>query len=200
MKFIPSFRKQLAMVTVLITLLSLTDEANAQRLPYPPGLHNYYSLGINLPVAATGTFNVDASMAIGTQWTAHLPLFYNPFTYSNNKKYKNISAMPGLRYWFRRSYDPGFFMGMNYIFSRYNFSGIFKSKYRYDGVANGLGASLGYALQLGRHWNLELEAGAGIVRYKHEKYKCIRCGEDLGKEKGYYITPNKTALGIVYKF
>lgn len=187
-------------IGILVLFITCFFSQRLEAQIYPPGLNKFYSLGLNLPVAATGTFNVDASIAVGTKWTAHLPLFYNPFTFSNNKKYKNFTAMPGIRYWTKRAYDPGFFFGGNYIFSRYNFSGIFGSEHRYDGRAFGLGASVGYAMQLGTHWNLEIEAGLGVVNYNHDKYKCIRCGEFEGKQKGYYLVPNKTALGIVYKF
>lgn len=187
----------------LLTLVSFycIRTANAQiRIDnYPRGVEHRYGIGVNIPVAATTTFNVDASMAVGTKWTAHLPLYYNPFTFSNNKKIKNFSTTPGLRYWFRNAYNPGWFTGSNIIFSHYNTGGIFNKQFRYDGTALGLGATFGYALSVGRNWNLEFETGLGVVSYKHDKYKCVKCGELKGKEKGIFLTPNKTAITLVYK-
>lgn len=44
-----------------------------------------YSLRTNLLGLGTANLNLEASMTLNRKWSLHLPLQYNPFTFSKNR-------------------------------------------------------------------------------------------------------------------
>lgn len=155
----------------------------------------FYSVQTNLAKLATTSFYLEGSMSLNLNWSAHLGLEYNPWTFAHNRKIKNFSVTPGVRYWMNQTYI-GHFVSANALYSRYNFTW---RGYRYDGNGGGLGATYGYAFLLGIHWNLELEAGAGFLWGRHRKYDCEKCGTRYGKESKVFLTP-KLGVNIAYLF
>jgi hypothetical protein len=155
-----------------------------------------WSLGANIPALATATANVEISMALDRKWSLHLPVYYNPFVFKGNRKLQNFTAMPGVRYWLLESYVNGF-IGANAVASKYHIS--WKGS-RYEGVAYGMGISMGYAWLLSPRWNLELEGGIGLVRADYTEYECQECGRRKGEYIRWVAVPNRLALSLVYLF
>lgn len=156
----------------------------------------FYSLGTNIPAVGAATFNAEISMTLDRKWSLHLPVYYNPFVFKNNKKWQNFTVMPGVRYWLLESYVNGF-VGLNAIGSKYHFS--WKNS-RYEGQAYGLGISAGYAWLLSPRWNLELEGGIGLVWTDYTQYECVKCGRQKGDYTRWVAVPNKFALSLIYLF
>lgn len=156
----------------------------------------FYSVNTNIPALATTTLNMELSMTLNRKVSVHLPVYYNPFVFSDNKKIQNFTVMPGIRYWLLESYVGGF-VGVNAIGSKYHFTW---KDYRYEGLAFGAGISAGYAYLLSPRWNLELEGGIGLVWADYTKYRCEKCGKKVGDENGWYAVPNKLAISLVYLF
>ncbi len=156
----------------------------------------FYSVNTNIPALATTTLNMEVSMTLNRKWSLHLPVYYNPFVFSDNKKIQNFTVMPGVRYWMLESYVRGF-VGINAIGSKYHFNW---KDYRYEGLAFGAGISAGYAYLLSPRWNLEVEGGIGLVWADYTKYRCEECGRKVGDENGWYAVPNKVAVSLVYLF
>lgn len=156
----------------------------------------FYSVKANLLGWATTNMNIEPSMTLSRKLSLHAPLTYNPFVFKNNKRMQNLTFQPGIRYWFLESYARGF-VGINGIASAYHFTG---KKYRYEGMAYGLGLSYGYAQPLSPRWNFELETGWGLVWADYTKYTCKECGKKIGKEVNWYLVPTKASLSIVYLF
>lgn len=172
---------------VLLSLLLLcAGTGNAQ----------FYSLGTNIPALSTATLNAEVSMTLNRKWSLHLPVYYNPFVFKDNKKIQNFTALPGVRYWLLESYVNGF-IGVNAIGSKYHFTW---KDYRYQGQAFGAGISAGYAYLLSPRWNLELEGGIGLVWADYTKYRCEECGKKIGEQTGWYALPNKVAVSLIYLF
>lgn len=159
----------------------------------------FYSVQTNALNLATGTFNVEGSAALGRRWTLHLPVQYNPWTFPDNRKIKNFSTFPGIRYWLTESYGRCWFMGIHGIVSRYNI-GLWGANYRYDGMAYGMGLSGGYSRPLGIRWNIEFELGAGAVWTTYDKYPCMRCGRKLETGSAIRFVPDRLAVSLVYLF
>lgn len=160
----------------------------------------FYSVSTDALGLGTGTFNVEGSMAVNSHWTIHLPVRYNPWTFPGNKKMKQLSVLPGVRYWLLESYAGGWFFGSNAIVSRYNFGGLLGSRYRYDGMGYGFGLSAGYSISLYKNWNMEFELGGGLVWSRRDKYPCVRCGQKIKEESGVWLAPDKASVSIVYLF
>ncbi|SHG41513.1 DUF3575 domain-containing protein [Dysgonomonas macrotermitis] len=155
-----------------------------------------YSLGANIPAWGTATINAEISMALDRKWSLHLPVYYNPFVFKDNKKLQNFTLMPGARYWLLESYVNGF-IGVNAIGSKYHIS--WKDS-RYEGVAFGMGVSMGYAWLLSPRWNLEIEGGAGLVRADYTEYECQECGRQKREHSRWVAVPNRLALSFIYLF
>ncbi|WP_165043850.1 DUF3575 domain-containing protein [Dysgonomonas sp. ZJ709] len=156
----------------------------------------FYSLGTNIPALGTTTLNLEASMTLNRKWSVHLPVYYNPFVFKDNKKIQNFSVLPGVRYWMLESYVRGF-VGVNAIGSKYHFTW---KDYRYEGLAFGGGISAGYAYLLSPRWNLEVQGGIGLIWADYTKYKCEECGKKLADENGWYLIPNQIAISLIYLF
>lgn len=155
-----------------------------------------YSLGVNIPAAGTGTINAEVSMTLDRKWSLHLPVYYNPFVFKDNKKFQNLTLLPGVCYWLRESYVGGF-TGVNAVASEYH---ITWKDSRYQGQAYGMGISIGYAWMLAPGWNLEIEGGISLVRADYTKYECERCGQRKGDYSRWLAMPGKTALSFIYLF
>ncbi|MCS2526781.1 DUF3575 domain-containing protein [Bacteroides fragilis] len=59
---------------------------------------------------------------------------------------------------------------------------------------------LGYNRPLSPHWNLEFEAGLGVLWTHYDKYVCKACGQKVATFKGARLIPTKLAVNIVYLF
>ena len=156
----------------------------------------FYSAGTNIPVLGTATLNAELSMTLDRWHSIHLPVYYNPFVFSGNKKIQNFTLLPGVRRWALESYIGGF-IGVNAIGSKYHFT--WKNN-RYKGQAYGMGISAGYALMLSPRWNLEAELGIGLVWADYEKYPCEKCTRKIEDESGWHAVPNKVGISLVYLF
>ena len=155
----------------------------------------FYSVQTNFAKLAVGSFNAEASITVNLHWSVQVGMEYNPWTFRNNHKIKNLTFTPAVRYWFPQSYI-GPFVRSYLSGSRYNFTW---NGHRYDGSGLGGGATYGYAFLLGRRWNLELEGGAGMLWGRHMKYDCQRCGARYGKETRAFLIP-QVAVNLVYLF
>lgn len=65
----------------------------------------FYSARTNLIGLATGNINLEGSMTLNRRWSLHLPVQYNPFVFKDNRQFRNLTVMPGVRYWFVESYS-----------------------------------------------------------------------------------------------
>jgi hypothetical protein len=139
---------------------------------------------------------MEVSMALNRNVSLHLPVYYNPFVFKDNKKIQQFTIFPGLRYWLLESYVDGF-AGINAIASSYH---ITWKDYRYEGDAYGFGISAGYAWLLSPRWNLELEGGIGLVKANYTKSECYKCGKKISEENEWKAIPNKVALSLIYLF
>ena len=140
----------------------------------------FYSARTNLIGLATGNINLEGSMTLNRRWSLHLPVQYNPFVFKDNRQFRNLTVMPGVRYWFVESYS-NFFVGMNTLASGYSIGRIWNKK-RYEGEGYGIGLSIGKA------W----------ARYN--EYRCRECGAFLGRKHGWYLIPSRVALNMIYLF
>ena len=121
----------------------------------------FYSARTNLIGLATGNINLEGSMTLNRRWSLHLPVQYNTFVFKDNRQFRNLTVMPGVRYWFVESYS-NFFVGMNTLASGYSIGRIWNKK-RYEGEGYGIGLSIGKAYPLSKTWNIEWELGGAAV-------------------------------------
>jgi len=159
-------------------------------------LSQNYSAGTNLIGVATGSLNMELSAGVGRKLSIHLPVSWNPFHFSGNRKIMHLAVQPGLRFWSWHSYS-GFYTGTQVGFIRYN-AGL--TSLRYDGKGYGLSLSAGYSKMVSRRWNLDFEVGAGLFRVMHDCYERKLCGEYLYSEDKIKIIPCRISLNLVFLF
>lgn len=187
---------------VLLAFIGFISPAMAQKV----------AVKTNLLYDATSTINLGTEFGLSSKWTLDVSANYNPWTYSNNKKWKHWLVQPEARYWFCNKM-MGHFIGFHTIAGSYNigkvnadfkFLGTDFSKlkdYRYEGWFVGAGVAYGYSWVLSKHWNLEAELGVGYTYSKSDKFECASCGEKLEDDKTHhYVGPTKAALNLVYVF
>jgi hypothetical protein len=172
---------------LVLSFVALATTAKAQ----------FYSVKTNLLGLATTNLNVEAGISVHRNWSLHLPVNYNPWVFSGNKRFQNITVEPGARYWFLESFSQGF-IGIQSIYSRFHVGGT--NKYRYDGYGVGMGLSYGYSKVIRKRWNLEFEAGLGVLWADYTKYLCKTCGALQGDERKLYLIPSKASISLVYLF
>ncbi len=162
---------------------------------------------------ATATPNLGLEVALAPKWTLDLSGGYNPWTFSDNMKWKHWMVQPEVRYWFCEKMG-GHFLGFHIHGGQYNIGNIDAADfnflrtdfsklkdYRYEGWFVGAGVAYGYAWMLSSHWNLELEAGFGYAYTRNSQYQCVNCGSRLDMDKvHHYFGPTKAAVNFVYVF
>lgn len=187
---------------VLVAIFGFISSALAQKV----------AVKSNLLYDATSTINLGAEFGLSPKWTLDVSANYNPWTYSNNKKWKHWLVQPEARYWLCNKM-MGHFVGFHAIGGAYNIGNVnadFKflgtdfsklKDYRYEGWFAGAGIAYGYSWVLSKHWNFEAELGVGYTYSKSDKFECTSCGEKLENDKTHhYVGPTKAALNLVYVF
>lgn len=187
---------------VLLAFIGFISPAMAQKV----------AVKTNLLYDATSTINLGTEFGLSPKWTLDVSANYNPWTYSNNKKWKHWLVQPEARYWFCNKM-MGHFIGFHTIAGSYNIgnvNAVFKflgtdfsklKDYRYEGWFVGAGVAYGYSWVLSKHWNLEAELGIGYTYSKSDKFECASCGEKMEDDKTHhYVGPTKATLNLVYVF
>lgn len=164
------------------------------------------ALKSNLLVDATATFNIGGEFRLSRYLTLDASINYNPWQFSNNRKWKHFLIQPELRYWINEPFNKHF-IGTHLLYTHYNVGnldlplGIFPGlkEYRYQGDAFGLGVSYGYQWILSPRWNLEASFGFGYLYLNYSQYNCKTCGEKV-KNNGpkHYFGPTKAAISLIY--
>ncbi|MDO4758177.1 MAG: DUF3575 domain-containing protein [Rikenellaceae bacterium] len=168
----------------------------------------------NLLYDATRTINLGLEVGLAPRWTIDISGNYNAWKINESADvfWKHYMVQPELRYWFCDRFS-GHFLGLHGLGGKYNFSNMDNdieflgtdfsklSDYRYQGWAVGAGIGYGYQFVLGRHWNLELEIGAGYIYTEYDKFECPECGARLEEDVPYhYWGITKAAVSIVFLF
>lgn len=190
------------MMITWLACLGITGQALAQNV----------AVKTNILYDATTTFNLGLEIGLAPKWTLDLSGNYNPWTFSNNKKWKHWQVQPEARYWFCNKM-MGHFLGLHALGGQYNLGNIDADfmllgtdfaqlkDHRFEGWMVGAGIAYGYAWTLSKHWNLEAEIGLGYVFSLYDKYECQNCGKKLESDKNHnYVGPTKAALNLVYVF
>ena len=171
-----------------------------------------WAVKTNLLYDMTTTMNLGAEVRMSPQWTLDVSANWNPWTFSDNKKWKQLVVQPEARYWFCEAFN-GHFVGAHLLGGIYNmgnwdtgftFLGTDFGKlkdYRFEGWMLGVGVAYGYQWMLSKHWSVEAEIGIGYVYSQYDKYDCATCGETYEQDKPHnYFGPTKAALSLIYVF
>jgi hypothetical protein len=165
----------------------------------------------NLLYDATATVNLGVEVGVAPKWTLDLSGNLNAWNVNEDKRWKHWLVQPEARYWFCDRFSRHF-LGFHALGGQYNIGGLqnnFKflgtdfsklSNNRYQGWGVGAGVAYGYAMILGKHWNLEFEVGVGYIYSAYDIFECTGCGRRVGQDNNHYVGLTKAAINLVYLF
>lgn len=194
--------KKLPLLTAAVLFLGLVQAQDLpKKIELPP-----VGIKTNLLYDATTTFNLGIEFRTGNKSSFDISGNWNPWTFSNNRKWKHALIQPEFRLWTKETFS-GHFFGLHAHYASYNvgnlpawlFSQNMKDS-RYEGWLAGAGVGYGYRWNFNRHWGLETEIGIGYAYLDYTKYECNKCGEKLGSGTRNYFGPTKAAISLVYNF
>jgi hypothetical protein len=154
---------------------------------------------------ASASINGGVETHLTGRWTGGVNLSYNPWTFSENMKWKHIYVSPEVRYWLCSPF-AGHFFGANLIYTHYNAGNISLplglspelKEERHQGDLGGVGLFYGYSWILSNRWSIEAELGLGYGYARYKRYNCVKCGTYKGTEDKHMLMPTKAAISIIY--
>lgn len=170
-----------------------------------------FAIKSNLLYDATATVNLGVEFGLAPKWSLDLSGNFNSWQIKESSTWKHWMVQPEARYWFCDRFSRSF-LGFHALAGQFNFGGIDNginflgsdlsrlSDNRYQGNAYGVGVAYGYAVILGKHWNLEFEVGVGYIYADFERFECAGCGRRAGEGNHHYFGPTKAAINLVYLF
>jgi hypothetical protein len=164
-----------------------------------------FALKTNIVEWAMTTPNIGAEVTLAPKWSLELAGSVNPFTFSDNKKWKHYQGTIEARYWLRESMN-GHFFGLHVGGGEYNVAGIkvpfwgFKKPYRYEGWHVRAGITYGYHWALNHHWSIEAFLGLGVVYTKYDRFECKVCGQKYPNKSKTFFAPTRLAVNLAYTF
>lgn len=180
-------RKRMLIGLVLICAFFSVQNASGQRVALKTNALEYVTLTPNL------TLETRLSKKLSLQ----LGLAINPMQSPiGDYKFTNCRIEPELRYWFNRPMARHF-MALSTTVGGYSLQ--LKDRLL-DFNAYGAGISYGYALVLGKHWNVEFEIGAGFAYVNGSDYKKDAIEEKTTNLKKFVPVPIRTAISFGYIF
>lgn len=159
----------------------------------------------------TATANLGIEVGLAPKWTLDVSGNLNAWNIHQTKRWKHWLVQPEARYWFCDRFSRHF-VGFHVLGGQYNIGGlknnlsILGTNYknltdkRYQGWGVGAGAAYGYAMILGKHWNLEFELGVGYIYSGFDLFECAGCGRRVGQDSHHYLGLTKAAINLVYLF
>lgn len=173
---------------------------------------NDVAIKSNILYDLTATISAGIEVGLAPQWSIDVSGNFNAWTMKNDRRWKHYLVQPEVRYWLCDRF-MGHFLALHLHGGQYNFGGIKNSinflgtnlsnltTHRYQGWFAGAGIGYGYAFVLGRHWNLELEAGIGYAYTVFDEFECAGCGRKVNTDLNHhYFGPTKLAVNFVYLF
>lgn len=176
-------------VLVSLMLILINPNAKAQN----------FALKTNMLYDVLSVPSLGCEVAIEKHFSAGIMCTYNPIKYGD-KKWKNFSFQPEVKYWFHRKYT-GPFIGINMITGGYNVDNLhvygLYGKHR-QGHFVGAGVSVGYNLILTNRSSIEFSLGADYVRTKFERFREGDSPYKEGNFTGHTVLPTGTGVTLVY--
>ncbi|MDR1357428.1 MAG: DUF3575 domain-containing protein [Tannerellaceae bacterium] len=154
----------------------------------------------NILYDATTTMNIGLEVGLSSRWTLDLPVSYNPWAFSDNRKFKLWLIQPEVRYWMCEKFS-GHFFGLHTHIGGYNVGAIKWlgiEKYRYQGTLYGAGVSYGYQWVLNSRWSIEATIGLGYAYLSNAKYPCEQCAIKIDNITKNYFGPTKAGVSLIY--
>ncbi len=164
-----------------------------------------FAIKTNLLMDATTSINLGFEYKLSNKLSFDLPVNYNPWTFSDNKKFKNLLVQPELRYWFCETFY-GTSLGVHIHGGVFNAGGLKLplnnlldiADHRYEGYIYGGGLSINHHFILTDKFSIEANIGAGYSHIIYDKFKCKTCGKKESSGEKSFFSPTKASISLLY--
>jgi len=184
---------------VLFTLMALCaaflcNSAQAQNVAISTNALDYANLG---------ALNAEVGVATGRHFSLSAGAVYNPWTWGNaaqgevQNRQRTFAA--GIRWWPWNIWS-GWWMALKGQYREYNSNLFSQDGTTEEGNAFGASFSIGYAIMLSEHFNLDFGAGFWGGSTTYTTYACPRCGKIVENGVKGFIRPNDLRASIVFIF
>lgn len=166
----------------------------------------------NIIYDATATVNLGLEVGLGRKVSLDISGDIHPWVLPNGWRLTHYLVQPELRIWTRERFK-GHFLAANVLGAKFNAGNIKNNiyfmghdlsplgRYRLEGIAYGAGLAYGYAFNVARHLNLELELGLGYIKADFDAYRLGETESLYAKDSHVrYFGPTKGAFNIVFIF
>jgi hypothetical protein len=194
-----------ALVLSLTATAAVAQTGNPYRFDDDRGSLPLWNIKTNLLYDLTTTINLGAEFRVGGNMSLDVPFNYNPWTFSDNRKWKHFLVQPELRWWLGGEVFRGHFVGAHAHYAFYNVGNLpsgpfseYMQQHRFQGNAYGIGGSWGYRWNFNHRWGLEATVGVGYIYKDYEVFECRTCGEFIASEQKHYFGPTKVGLSLVF--
>lgn len=203
-------KKIVVVISLLVTVCQVTfaqqTKAQLKRKSYDvTRLTQKWAVSTSLlDIANFGTINFQGERSLSRNWTVVAGFRYNPWEWKDredkNMHNKARTLNVGFCVWPWRNYS-GWWISIKGQIEEYNVGNVLGFKKDYEGLAYGGTLSFGYALMIGRHWNLTLGLGAWVGWTDYTLYNHPTYGRILDQGGKVFVAPtNETKLGLMYIF
>ncbi|MCD8165058.1 MAG: DUF3575 domain-containing protein [Bacteroides sp.] len=189
-------KKRVFLSCLLLALLTSMYGQQERKEFYLPSV----GLKTNLLYWGTTTPNLGLEFGLSKKTTLDVSGNYNPWTFSDSKKFKHWLVQPEFRFWTCERFY-GHFFGVHGHYAEYNVANIKligTDDYRYQGKLYGGGVSYGYHWIISKHFSIEATIGVGYAHLKYDKYECGKYGQELGRNNKNYVGPTKAGINLIY--
>ena len=87
--------KRILNIIIIILLSAICLTGTAQKIAVKSNLLGW----------ATATPTLGAEIGLDDRWTLNTHIYYNPFTFRDNRKWKHIRVQPEVRYWLCQKFN-----------------------------------------------------------------------------------------------
>ncbi len=164
----------------------------------------HFYIKTNLPAWLMLWTNAALEIDCAPHWSATLSCYYSGFNYfSHRVKFRTLTFMPEMRYWFRRD-NVGPFIGAHMGVAYFNCA--FNGDYRYQDhdaarPALGGGLDLGWRFNLRNpRWKMEVSVGYGIYHLDYDLFMNHYNGMLVDRVKRTFYGIDNAAFSLIYTF
>lgn len=166
-----------------------------------------FDLKTNLLYDLTSTIALGVEYGWGRRLSIDIAANYNPWTFSEGRKWKHWLVQPELRIW-TKDRQQGHFLGIHALGGVYNVNKIYlpyryfpqTNSLRHEGWAVGGGISYGYRWNFSDRWGMEGEVGFGYVYTQFDRFCPVKCGVRTSTGSHHYFGPTRVNLNLIYRF
>lgn len=166
-----------------------------------------WDLKSNLIYDASTSLSLGVEFGWGRRWSVDLSGSYNPWTFSDGRKWKHWLVQPEWRFWTRRR-QQGHFVGVHLLGGVYNLNRMYlpfrafpaTNESRFEGWGAGVGLTYGYRWNFNDRWGMEGQLGFGYIYSEYDRFCPVNCGVRLASGAHNYVGPTKIALNLIYRF